>query len=102
MVMDLDDEIGSLRDRPDAGFGVRNRNAARGPTADQAGSLKSRAAETRIAAFAGGEPASRAGWIEKDQRVMDDAPVSGTELEPADIGVLFEVQRNDETLKLIG
>src|SRR5207249_4169914 len=109
MIMNLHDDVGTLRNRTRIVLRNRCRHGARSPATDERGARNSGAAETGIAAVVAAVIALRAhalpgpaGRVDKDQSVMHDAAIVRPELQSTHICVLIETQRQKKTSKLIG
>src|SRR2546423_1326194 len=101
VVMNLDDEIGALGNKPRILSCWRLSHRAWNPSADQVNAGHSSATETRIAAVVAGTPARSTGRVDKYQRMMHDASIAGPELRTAHIDVMIEIHRQKETPELI-
>src|SRR5262245_58803000 len=101
MIMDLYDQIRALWDGPHPGFRVGQRNTPRCPTADKCRALESGSGKTGIGAVIRRTGSCRVAGIQKDKRMMHDAPVLRAEFQSAYIRILIEVERQNKALKLI-
>src|SRR5690349_18066371 len=109
MVMNLDNDVGTLRNRTRIVLSNRRRHSAGSPAADERGARNSGSAETGIAAVVAAVIALRAhalagpaGCVHKDQSVMHDPAIVRPELQSTHICILIETQRQKKTSKLIG
>src|SRR5947207_15184915 len=97
MIMNLNDDVGALRNRPRIVLRDSRRHRARRPTANEAGSWNSCSAETRIAAIGADTLTRGAAGNHKDQCMMDDPPIIWSKLQVAQVQIFILVQLKKNT-----
>src|SRR5271163_4099271 len=98
MVVNLNYYIHALANRQRKRWIARRRSQTGRPSANQSSRGKSRTTETRIAAIGagGGHLFGLPARIQKDQRVMHDFTVLGTEFDAIHIHVMIEASGENE------
>src|SRR5213593_705400 len=101
VVMNLNDDIGSLWNKPGIFRCWRLCHRAGNPSADQVDAGNSGSTETRIAAVIASTPSGGSRRIDKYQRMMHDASVARPELCTADVDVMIKIHRQQKTPELV-
>src|SRR5438105_13780704 len=99
--MNLNDDIGTLRNKPGIFRCRRLNHGAGNPSADQVDAGNARSTETRIAAVVASTPAGGSGRVDKYQRMMHDASIARPELGTTDIDVMIKIHRQQKTPELV-